>query len=200
MDRSQYIKSMSGAIFAFLLIWVGVTGRLGSLLGALITPDFMVNGIENLTPATGNSGGSSFGATTNPQSLLMPSPITGTQLSIDQVANLAFNAGVRTQTALATSIAICDVESGFRSDAVGGPNQDGSYDYGLWQINSAAHPQYSKAQMFDPTQNAAAMYYVSSSGTNWSAWTSYANGNYQQYMANALSAAQNAIQRGGGGV
>ncbi len=199
MDRSQYIKSYGGIIFAFLLIWIGVTGRLGSLLGALIAPDFMVNGIENLTPATGNSGGIG-GITTNPQSQQMPVPITGTQLSIDQVASLAFNAGVRTQTALSISIAICDAESAFRSDDVGGPNQDGSYDYGLWQINSVAHPQYSKAQMLDPTQNAAAMYYVSSSGTSWNAWTTYTSGAYQQYMASALVAAQNAIQRGGGGV
>ncbi len=171
---TQYIKTLSGLLLGFLLIWIGVTGRLGSLLGALITPDFMVDGQEQF-------GG--IGGTLPPGQY--PVLITGTQLNMGQIGGLAWNAGIRTQTPLATAIAIAMAESGGRSDNINAS----SGATGLWQILLSQHPEYTQQQMLNPAQNAAAMYAISSGGTNWNPWQSYTKGTYKQFMSQANTTA-----------
>jgi hypothetical protein len=85
-----------------------------------------------------------------------------------------------------TMAAIALAESGGRVGAVGGPNTDGSYDYGLWQINSSH--RYSKARLLhDPGYNArAAVSVYHSQGLT--AWSSYTSGRYRPYLANAATA------------
>jgi len=64
-------------------------------------------------------------------------------------------------------------------------------DYGLWQINKEAHPQYSQDFVFDPAGNAQAAYEISGKGSTWTPWTTYTSGAYQQY----LDAAKDAVAR-----
>jgi len=45
-----------------------------------------------------------------------------------------------------------------------------SGDYGLWQINAAAHPQYNRGQLLEPHYNAMAAVAISENGTNWRPW------------------------------
>lgn len=77
--------------------------------------------------------------------------------------------------------AIALAESGGNKGAVGGPNSDGTYDYGLWQINSS-HSQYSKSRLLsDPLYNArAAVAIYRSQGLR--AWSTYNNGAYKSHM------------------
>lgn len=54
--------------------------------------------------------------------------------------------------------------------------------FGLWQINTLAHPQYNETQLLDPTYNAQAAFAVSQSGTTWKPWSTYTSGAYLRYM------------------
>jgi Lysozyme like domain len=111
--------------------------------------------------------------------------------SQNQIAGLALNAGIPSSS-LQIASAIAMAESGGDSNSVnpGGPG-DPEYSVGLWQINIApnAHPEYSAAQMKNPQLNAAAMFKISSSGTNWYPWGSYTNGSYKQFMLSPITPA-----------
>ena len=76
--------------------------------------------------------------------------------------------------------AVAMAESGGNANAVGDLYLGGSY--GLWQINSKAHPQFSVAMLFDPTYNARAAFEVSKGGTDWTPWTTFRTGAYRQYL------------------
>jgi hypothetical protein len=69
------------------------------------------------------------------------------------------------------------------------PSGTTSVDRGLWQINSAAWPQVSNACAFNGQCNGnAAWGLISSHGTNWSAWVTYNNGAWENYLSIARSA------------
>lgn len=124
-----------------------------------------------------------------------------TQLSDDQIADVAYGAGFRNsggKTYLTTAIAVCLAESGGRSDArnVEG-NSPPSTDRGLWQINSYWHKEVTDAQAYDVVQNAAAAYRISGAGSSWKAWSTFANGAYKKYLPRAEAAANNTTSRGG---
>jgi hypothetical protein len=91
-------------------------------------------------------------------------------------------------------VAIALVESGGNSDAVGGPNhRDGSYDYGLWQINGKAHPDLIKAgdnSWRIPQKNyEMAVRVYNDAGGKFTPWTgSYTNGLYATRMVEATEA------------
>jgi soluble lytic murein transglycosylase-like protein len=76
--------------------------------------------------------------------------------------------------------AVAMAESGGNPNAVGDLYLGGSY--GLWQINSKAHPQYSVAMLFDPAYNARAAFEISKGGNDWSPWTTFRTGAYRQYL------------------
>lgn len=179
-NPTQYIRMLLGVIVGILFIWVGVTGRLGSLLGALITPDFMTNGQE---PGVG-----AYSTYNLPQA---PTSPVGTYNAY-QIAGVAYGAGLKTQVPLAMSVAIALAESGGQVAVV---NSIGAT--GLWQIYIAMHPQYTTKQMQDPVQNAAAMFAISSGGTNWNPWQTYTNGSYKQFLGQGNTAAQQIISSGG---
>lgn len=76
--------------------------------------------------------------------------------------------------------AIGMAESGGRVDAIGGPNSDGSYDYGWLQINSSHG--YNKAKLLsDPIYTARAGVAIwRSQGLG--AWSTYKSGAYKTYL------------------
>jgi len=110
------------------------------------------------------------------------------------------------ESQLATGVAIAIAESGLQINTTSPVNSDGSRDYGLWQISVSPtkHTQYDiKRLTSDPAYNAAAMYDISSGGTNWHPWTTYwAVGNppravgdgHGAYRAN-LQTAEDAVNR-----
>ena len=59
-----------------------------------------------------------------------------------------------------------------RAESGGNPGAiSATDDLGLWQINKAAHPAQAT---LDPAANAKAAVSISSDGSNWSAWTTFA--------------------------
>lgn len=80
--------------------------------------------------------------------------------------------GNRANADMAAAIALA--ESGGDTTNVSPTN-----DYGLWQINIDAHPEYrdDPSSLFDPTTNCRAAIAISSNGSNWRPWcTAYADG------------------------
>jgi hypothetical protein len=81
--------------------------------------------------------------------------------------------------------AICMAES--RGNAAidnAGTNRDGSTDYGLMQINSihAYMVGGNLESLRDPAVNMRVAYSLSHQGTDWTAWSTYNNGKYKQYL------------------
>jgi hypothetical protein len=63
------------------------------------------------------------------------------------------------------------------------PAGTGSYDRGLWQINSYYHSEVSDACAFQVQCNTAAAFLLSSKGRNWTAWAPYNSGAWASYIS-----------------
>ena len=163
-------------LVGFMLIEIGLTGKLGSILAAILVPDYMQS-----NSATGGGGGATFG-------------YTGGTLTAAQIAQVARSAGLSGQ-AVAYAVAIALAESGGNPKAhnPGNGTTDIEDSYGLWQINILAHPEYTAQKLYDPAGNALAMFLISSSGTNWNAWGTYTSGAYRNYLAQAQQAQQGTL-------
>lgn len=70
--------------------------------------------------------------------------------------------------------AIMRAESGARPNAIGGPNRNGTYDYGCWQINDT------KRALDPDTGTKIAWYKYQHSG--WQPWTVYKTGAYRRFL------------------
>jgi hypothetical protein len=88
-------------------------------------------------------------------------------MNLDQLTQLAASVGFP-DPALAAAIAMA--ESSGNPNAY---NTEGSY--GLWQIDVVFHPEFQNdpSVLFDPTTNAQAAFRISSSGTNFSPWSTF---------------------------
>lgn len=95
-----------------------------------------------------------------------------------------------------TAAAIAQAESGGDTGQINNtayPNLPGyhppapgnlpEYSVGLWQINELAHPQYTTAGLLKQIGNANAAVAVSSGGASFSAWSTFQNGAYKQFLA-----------------
>lgn len=146
-------------------------------------------------------------------------------LTPEQTVKLANAAGFKGD-ALITMVAICWAESSLNSSAVN-YNTDGSYDIGIAQINTVhtsggtglpaptsgvgttSLDDFNKVNlpsgvksfatsMFDPGQNLAEAYTLSSHGTSFSPWATYNSGAYKSHLSDAQTAVQNYTLAGGG--
>jgi soluble lytic murein transglycosylase-like protein len=65
-----------------------------------------------------------------------------------------------------------------------GYNSDGSVDRGLMQVNSihADMVNGDLSALYSPAINIKIAYSLSKSGTDWSAWSTYNNGKYLQWL------------------
>jgi hypothetical protein len=91
-------------------------------------------------------------------------------------------------------VAIALVESSGIPDNIGGPNSNGSHDYGLWQINDKAHPDIinpSNNEWKIPQRNyeMAVRVYVNA-GNKFTPWSTYKSGLYATRMVEATEAWQ----------
>lgn len=105
---------------------------------------------------------------------------TFTPLELAKLAKNAGFTGVNVVNAVAKALA----ESGGVLDAVGGPNTNGTYDYGLWQINSV-HGYDKNRLLGDPQYNANCAYEIWKR-QGWGAW--YADPTEDQRKAAAKAA------------
>jgi hypothetical protein len=64
---------------------------------------------------------------------------------------------------------------------------DGGTSFGLWQIHTPAHPQFSAQALLDPNYNARAAFTISNQGADWSPWSAYNNGAYKRYLPTGRS-------------
>lgn len=119
-----------------------------------------------------------------------------TVLTPTQIAKVASDAGFPA-TELPTAVAVAYAESGGNPQAKGGPNKNGSYDYGLFQINSVHSQLLSSGDWADPAANARMAYQVWK-GSGWKAWSTYNNGRYQTVPAEYRQASWNLGDLGGG--
>lgn len=103
-------------------------------------------------------------------------------LTDKQIASYAQGAGLGPAPA-AMAVAIALAESTGNASEVSSTG-----DYGLWQINVKAHPQYDKTKLLGPVYNAAAMAAISKNGTDWSQWTTYDTGAYKKFVARGVAA------------
>lgn len=118
-------------------------------------------------PATGTPDGTITGVAT---------------LTAAQVAQLVKQAGFPADVH-ATMVAIARAESGFRTDAIGGPNRNGTYDRGLLQINDV-HKLDRARLVNDAAYNVAQGKRIyDSQGLR--AWSTYTSGAYQRFMNEA---------------
>jgi len=105
-------------------------------------------------------------------------------MTLDQLRQLAANAGFPDPNVAA---AIAMAESGGNPNATNIvtnplPGNGPERSFGLWQINTLAHPNYNESQLLDPAYNASAAFSVSSGGTNFHPWSTYNHGDYLKYM------------------
>lgn len=113
----------------------------------------------------------------------MPSALSPTQL-----AAYAANAGF-TGAALNQAVAIALAESSGNPFVVGDSNITPGGSVGLWQINLAAHPEYSAADLLDPQANADAAFQIyQDAGGQFTPWTTYKTGAYASYLPSIPSA------------
>ncbi|MFI9384406.1 hypothetical protein [Kutzneria sp. NPDC052558] len=113
----------------------------------------------------------------------------GDQLSAKQLAKLAKDTGF-TGDGLVNAVAVALAESsGFTKALL--VNENCTRDRGLWQINDYWHPEVSEQQAFDPVENAKAAYEISSEGTAWDQWSTWENGAYKSFLADAEQAVNN---------
>ena len=106
-------------------------------------------------------------------------------LSAREVARLVAQAGFPSGDQ-ATMTAICHAESSFRVGAIGGPNKNGSYDYGVAQINSRHNYDRSKL-INDAAYNLDCAHKVYLA-QGFRAWSTFNSGAYQKWMNEARQA------------
>lgn len=63
-----------------------------------------------------------------------------------------------------------------------GPRHGQERSFGLWQINTLAHPQYDEVKLLDPDYCADAAFAISSGGENWHPWSTYTGGMFKRFM------------------
>lgn len=138
-----------------------------------------------------------------------PSTLTGTQLSIEEVMTIAYEAGFRSEDQLLPAVATAIAESslwsaarnwkpelGYRpmTDAVlvtgpGAAWDDGRQmhaDRGLWQLSSFTWARYGDHVTDDPLRSAMAAFVVSKRGTDFFAWDSFVGGRAQLHYDRAV--------------
>jgi murein DD-endopeptidase MepM/ murein hydrolase activator NlpD len=118
----------------------------------------------------------------------------GGAVSITDIARYAAKAGF-TGDNLVIAVAVSRAENGSSvPDRISPPNTNGTYDHGLWQINSVHKDLFSKYNWKDPQQNAIMAYEIFK-GSGWKAWSTYTTSNasrsYKGHMAEAQAAVSN---------
>ena len=108
-------------------------------------------------------------------------------LSIQQLTQYAQQAGF-SGSGLQNIVAISMAESGGNPTAQNCNNPGGSCDRGVLQINSYWHSEVSNSCANDPACAFQQAFRISGNGTNFSQWTTFQSGAYQQFIGQVQSA------------
>lgn len=107
-----------------------------------------------------------------------------TKLNIAQVAAAAHVGGWTGEDQIVTATAVALAESNGVTDAKGGPNSNGTFDYGLFQINDVHKP--TDAEKTDPLANARRAYKIwVAAGHSFKPWATYNSGSYKRKLTDA---------------
>lgn len=107
-----------------------------------------------------------------------------TKLNPSQVAAAAHIGGFTGEDQIVTATAIALAESGGVTDAKGGPNTNGTYDWGLFQINDVHKP--TDAEKTDPIANARRAYKIwVQAGHSFKPWATFNSGSYKRKLTDA---------------
>jgi hypothetical protein len=107
-----------------------------------------------------------------------------TKLTHAQVAAAAHVGGWTGEDQIVTATAIALAESGGVTDAKGGPNTNGTYDWGLFQINDVHKP--TEAEKTDALANARRAYKIwVAAGHSFKPWATYNSGSYKNKLTDA---------------
>ncbi|MGO1052367.1 hypothetical protein [Crossiella sp. CA198] len=120
------------------------------------------------------------------------------RLTDQQIAQHAYDAGFRGDR-LNTAVAVALAESSGRPGAQGDltlQNATWGPSVGLWQIRSLnpgrgtalEQTQRDRVANLDPATNATNAFAISGNGTNFGAWSTFTNGDYQRYLDRARTA------------
>lgn len=126
-----------------------------------------------------------------------------------KLMDILYQAGFR-GNGLRMAYAIAMAESGGNATASNSVGNSAGTDRGLFQLNSYYHSEVSDKEAYDALANAKAAYRISHGGTNWSAWSSFHNNSYKQFLGGtnatlrnykgaAPSSAPSSSSGGGGG-
>lgn len=63
------------------------------------------------------------------------------------------------------------------------PGNGPERSFGLWQINTLAHPAYDETSLLTPSYNAMAAFQISAGGRDWKPWSTYKDGTYLKYYS-----------------
>lgn len=81
------------------------------------------------------------------------------------------------------AVAISKAENGTRvCDRVSPKNKNGTYDIGVFQINTIHLKHYSLSDMKNCRKNVDIAYKIRQSWGNWNAWSAYKNGSYKKFL------------------
>ena len=108
-------------------------------------------------------------------------------MSEAQVKSILMKAGF-SGNSLNIGMAVSRAESGWNAGRVGGPNSNGSKDYGLFQFNHDGGPP--TWDWGDAQTNAQKAFKLENS-SGWTRWSSYNNGAYKKYLKQYKSGAWN---------
>lgn len=105
------------------------------------------------------------------------------KMTMAEIGSAMVKAGWPPET-IAVGIGIAMAESGGDPTVRGGPNRNGTYDYGLFQINSIHNP--TAQNWADPVVNAAmALKVYREAGNKWIPWSTYKAGTHHKFMTEA---------------
>jgi hypothetical protein len=124
--------------------------------------------------------------------VLPVTPTGGTPLTLAELRALAASVGFP-DPELAAAVAMAESHVFGSVPAVANPHASNivthpklgnlpERSFGLWQVNTLAHPEFSETMLLDAAYNAHAALLISKSGTDWTPWSTFKNGAYKQYM------------------
>lgn len=127
------------------------------------------------------------------QALAPPGPSAAssmaTRLTGAQVAKAAYAAGFRGED-LVIAVAVARAESDWHPRWTNA-NNNGSTDFGLFQINSIHSALLAKGDWRDPTDNARMAYQVwTAAGQRWGPWVTFWRGTYRAFVGDARAAVE----------
>ena len=92
---------------------------------------------------------------------------------------------------VAIAVAVALAESGGIPNRVSPVNKNGTIDRGLWQINSAHAKEFDISDWANPQSNANYAYKIYKS-QGWTAWSTFNDGTYKQFLSIGKQAATDA--------